>query len=201
MTTGVPTPTAPKRSRARNLLPLGIAAWLVLEVWLLTLVAGAAGGFTVLALLVGGAVLGAVVIKRAGRRAFRSLTETLQQQQTGQSPAAGSGTGNGSTGKGSKGNGFLMLGGLLLILPGLISDAVGLLLLLPPVRAALGRYTERSLKRRMRGAAPGSLGDAFQQARMHRPDGKIVQGEVIRPDGTPPPRGYEAEGPRPPLTP
>ena len=29
-------------------------------------------------------------------------------------------------------------------------------------------------------AAPGSLGDAFQQARIHRPDGKVVQGEVIR---------------------
>ncbi|MFK4226054.1 FxsA family membrane protein [Streptomyces sp. NPDC019890] len=206
MTTGAPTPTAPKRSRARNLVPLGIAVWLVLEVWLLTLVAGEAGGLTVLALLVGGAILGAAVIKRAGRRAFRSLTETLQQQQAGQSPAADSGTGTGntdkgSTGKGSTGNGFLMLGGLLLMLPGLISDAVGLLLLLPPVRAALGRYTERSLQRRMRAAAPGSLGDAFQQARIHRPDGKIVQGEVIRPDGTPPPRSYDAEGPRPPLTP
>jgi UPF0716 protein FxsA len=201
MTTGAPTPTAQKRSRARSLVPLGIAAWLVLEVWLLTLVAGAAGGFTVLALLVGGAILGAAVIKRAGRRAFRSLTETLQQQQTGQSPADGSGTGKENTDKGSTGNGFLMLGGLLLMLPGLISDAAGLLLLLPPVRAALGRYTERSLERRMRAAAPGSLGDAFQQARIHRPDGKVVQGEVIRPDGTPPPRSYESEGPRPPLTP
>ncbi|WP_405890972.1 FxsA family protein [Streptomyces sp. NBC_00133] len=201
MTTGAPTPTAPKRSRARNLVPLGIAAWLVLEVWLLTLVAGEAGGLTVLALLVGGAILGAAVIKRAGRRAFRSLTETLQQQQAGQSPAADSGAGKANSDKGSTGNGFLMLGGLLLMLPGLISDAAGLLLLLPPVRAALGRYTERSLQRRMRAAAPGSLGDAFQQARIHRPDGKIVQGEVIRPDGTPPPRNYEAEGPRPPLTP
>ena len=201
MTTGAPTPTAPKRSCARNLVPLGIAAWLVLEVWLLTLVAGEAGGLTVLALLVGGAILGAAVIKRAGRRAFRSLTETLQQQQAGQSPAADSGAGKANSDKGSTGNGFLMLGGLLLMLPGLISDAAGLLLLLPPVRAALGRYTERSLQRRMRAAAPGSLGDAFQQARIHRPDGKIVQGEVIRPDGTPPPRSYESEGPRPPLTP
>lgn len=177
MTTGSPTPTAPKRSRARTFVPLGIAAWVVLEVWLLTLVASAAGGLTVLALLVGGAVLGAVVIKRAGRRAFRSLTETLQQQQQGQSPAASNGDG---TGTGTTGNGFLMLGGLLLMLPGLISDVVGLALLVPPVRTALGRYAERSLERRVRAASPGSLGDAFQQARIHRPDGKVVQGEVIR---------------------
>ncbi|MFF3403736.1 FxsA family membrane protein [Streptomyces sp. NPDC002659] len=198
MTTGSPTPTAPKRSRARTFVPLGIAAWVVLEVWLLTLVASAAGGLTVLAVLVGGAVLGAVVIKRAGRRAFRNLTETLQQQQQGQSPAASNGDG---TGTGTTGNGFLMLGGLLLMLPGLISDVLGLALLVPPVRTALGRYAERSLERRVRAASPGSLGDAFQQARIHRPDGKVVQGEVIRPDATQPSRGYEDEGPRPPLNP
>ncbi|MFD7444911.1 FxsA family membrane protein [Streptomyces sp. NPDC059909] len=194
MTTGAPTPTAPRRSRARTLLPLGIAAWLVLEIWLLTVVAGAAGGLTVFALLVGGAVLGAVVIKRAGRRAFRNLTETLQRQQPGVAPAAAPGD------RPSSGNGLLMLGGLLLMLPGLISDAVGLLLLVPPVRAALGRYAEKSLERRMRQATPGSLGDAFRQARIHRPDGKIVQGEVIREDVPPTPRRQD-ESTRPPLTP
>ncbi|MFI1867135.1 FxsA family membrane protein [Streptomyces jumonjinensis] len=194
MTTGAMPPTAPgpKRSRARTLVPLGIAAWLVLEVWLLTLVAGAAGGLTVFALLVGGAVLGGAVIKRAGRRAFRTLTETLQRQQGGH-PAE-------TTPPGSSGNGFLMLGGLLLMIPGLISDAAGLLLLAPPVRSLLGRYAERSLERRMRAAGPGSLGDAFQQARIHRPDGKVVQGEVIREDGGPG-RSSGDDGPRSPLTP
>ncbi|UUN25732.1 FxsA family membrane protein [Streptomyces sp. FIT100] len=191
MTTGVPTPTARGRSRARTLIPLATAAWLVLEIWLLTVVAGAAGGLTVLALLLGGAVLGAVVIKRAGRRAFRSLTETLQRQQSGLAPAEGDRPG---------GNGLLMLGGLLLMLPGLISDAAGLLLLVPPVRAALGRFAERSIERRVRKAAPGSLGDAFRQARIHRPDGKVVQGEVIRED-VPPPQRRAGEESRPPLTP
>ncbi|MFI2781531.1 FxsA family membrane protein [Streptomyces sp. ALB3] len=200
MTTGTPPPNRPRRSRARTLLPLGVAAWLVLEIWLLTVVAGAANGFTVLLILVAGAVLGAAVIKRAGRRAFRNLTETLQQMpgQPGapatraETPAAG------------KGNGFLMLGGLLLMIPGVISDAAGLLLLLPPVRAVLGRHTERSLDRRMRAAAPGGLSDAFQQARIHRPDGKVVQGEVIREDGaTVRPRPDEGPGAdhRPPLRP
>ncbi|MGW7369796.1 FxsA family membrane protein [Streptomyces sp. NPDC054841] len=192
MTTGATTPTAPRRSRARTFLPLGIAAWLVLEIWLLTVAAGAAGGLTVLALLVGGGVLGAVVIKRAGRRAFRNLTETLQQQQSGFPPTTA------AADRSSTGNGFLMLAGLLLMLPGLISDAAGLLLLLPPVRAAAGRFAEKSLDRRMRQAAPGSLGDAFRQARIHRPDGKVVQGEVIREDVPTRPRADES--PRPPLT-
>ncbi|WP_093801918.1 FxsA family membrane protein [Streptomyces sp. Wb2n-11] len=190
MTTGSPLPTAPKRSRARTLIPLSVAAWLVLEIWLLTVVAGAASGFTVFLLLVAGVVLGSVVIKRAGRRAFRNLTETLQRQQSGGTPAQR---------RGSSGNGFLMLGGLLLMLPGLVSDAAGLLLLVPPVRSFLGRYAERSLERRMSAAGAGSLGDAFQQARIHRPDGKVVQGEVVREDTRPAPR--RDDGLRPPLTP
>lgn len=175
MTTGVPTPThpaRPRRSRLRTFLPLGIALWLVLEIWLLTVVAGAASGFTVLLLLVAGFVLGSVIVKRAGRRAFRNLSETLQQQQSGAAP----------TGGGGDGNGLMMLGGLLLMLPGLISDAVGLLLLIPPVQKALSRYAERAIERKIREAVPGSVGDAFQQARIHRPDGKVVQGEVIRDD-------------------
>ncbi|MET8411227.1 FxsA family membrane protein [Streptomyces sp. NPDC005195] len=193
MTTGVPTPThpaRPRRSRLRTFLPLGIAVWLVVEIWLLTVVAGAASGFTVLLLLVAGFVLGSVIVKRAGRRAFRNLSETLQQQQGGAAP----------TGGGGDGNGLMMLGGLLLMLPGLISDAVGLLLLIPPVQKALGRYAERAIERRIREAVPGSVGDAFQQARMHRPDGKVVQGEVIRDDTPRGPGPASRPGPHPPLT-
>ncbi|MGW6459338.1 FxsA family membrane protein [Streptomyces sp. NPDC055078] len=194
MTTGAMPPTAPgsQRSRARRLIPLAVAAWLVLEIWLLIAVGNAAGGLTVFALLVVGAVVGGTVVKRAGRRAFQNLSETLQQQQSGRPP---------STDNGSSGNGFLMLGGLLIMLPGLISDVAGLVLLLPPVRTRLARYAERSLERRMREAGPGSLGDAFQQARMRRPDGKVVQGEVIRPDAAGPESHPDApRPPQPPLT-
>jgi UPF0716 protein FxsA len=131
-------------------------------------------------LLLAGLVLGSVVIKRAGRRAFQALNEALQR---GGAPASGGG------------NGLMMLGGLLIMLPGLISDAVGLLLLIPPVQKALSGYAERTFDRKLREATPGSLGDAFQQARMHHPDGKVVQGEVIRDEP-----GDAPEGPRPPLT-
>ncbi|AWW40653.1 FxsA family membrane protein [Streptomyces cadmiisoli] len=172
-------PTRPRRSRVRTFLPLGIAAWLVLEIWLLTVVAGATNGFTVFLLLLAGLVLGAVVVKRAGRRAFQNLNEALQR---------------GGTPAGGGGNGLTMLGGLFLMVPGLISDAAGLLLLLPPVQKAVGRFAERTVDRKLREATPGSLGDAFQQARIHRPDGKVVQGDVIRdePEGAP-------RDPRPPL--
>ncbi|MET7292530.1 FxsA family membrane protein [Streptomyces griseoloalbus] len=192
MTTGAqtPHPVRPRRSRLRTFLPLGVAAWLVLEIWLLTMVAGASNGLVVFLVLVAGLLLGSVVVKRAGRRAFKSLTETLQQQQSGVPPTPG---------PNSEGNGLMMLGGLLLVIPGLVSDALGLLLLVPPVQKAVSRFAERTFERKLREAARGSLGDAFQQARMHRPDGKVVQGEVIRDErgGTP---GDTPQGPRPPLT-
>ncbi len=190
MTTGAQNPsnpTRPRRSRLRTFLPLGLAAWLVLEIWLLTVVAGASSGLVVFLILLAGIVLGSVVIKRAGRRAFRKLSEALQQQQSGVMPEAAR--------PNSEGNGLMMLGGLLLMIPGLVSDAVGLLLLLPPVQKAVSRSAERTFERRLREADPGTLGGAFQQARMHRPDGKVVQGEVIRDEP-----GDAPEKQRPPLT-
>ncbi|MER7760123.1 FxsA family membrane protein [Streptomyces sp. NPDC097619] len=193
MTTGVSSPTAPRRSRARTFLPLAVAAWLVLEIWLLTVVGSLLGGLGVVAVLAAGFVLGTVVIKRAGRRAFRNLTETFQQaQSTGAPPAPKPGQGSG--------NGLTMLAGLLLIMPGLLSDLAGLLLLLPPVRALVSRSGERFLERRIATAAPGGFGDAFQQARIHYPDGKVVPGEVIREDGGPA-RGPGEPRNHPPLTP
>ncbi|MCX2926065.1 FxsA family membrane protein [Streptomyces sp. NEAU-W12] len=192
MTTGAqtPNPVRPRRSRLRTFLPLGVAAWLVLEVWLLTVVAGASNGLVVLLVLLAGLLLGSVVIKRAGRRAFKNLTETLQQQQNGM-PA--------EPRPNSEGNGLMMLGGLLLIIPGLVSDAVGLLLLVPPAQKAVSRHAERTLERKLREATRGPLGGAFQQARMHRTDGKVVQGEVIRNEPGAAPGGFPQE-PRPPLS-
>lgn len=179
-------PQGPRRRRPRSYLPLGFAAWAVLEIWLLTLIGETAGGLVVLALLVAGFVLGAFVIKRAGRRAWRRLAESVQRAQqaaqTGEAPAE-------SEEKAGGGNALTMLGGLLIMVPGVLSDAAGLLCLFPPTAALLRRGTQRYLERRA-GFAPGALGDAYQQARkaeeqmrMHRPDGKIVPGEVVREDG------------------
>jgi UPF0716 protein FxsA len=173
-------PTRPKRSRARTFVPLGIAAWMVLEIWLLTLVAEAAGGLTVFLLLVAGAVGGGAVVKRAGRRAWQNLARTVQPgAEPAEQPAR-------------TGNSFVMLGGLLLMIPGLISDVAALLCLFPPTAALLRRRAESALSRRM-GYAPGSPGDPFRQAGPGRQDrqpgpgegprdGQVIQGEVVRDD-------------------
>ncbi|MDT0545409.1 MULTISPECIES: FxsA family membrane protein [Streptomyces] len=166
-------PTRPKRSRTRTFLPLGIAAWLVLEIWLLTVVAEAADGFTVFLLLLAGVVVGAAVIKRAGRRAWQNLSRSMQPGAAPQDPAAGSG-----------GSSFTMLGGLLLMMPGLISDVAALVCLFPPTRALLRKRAEAMLSRRV-GYVPGPMGGGFGQDRMRRPEGKVIQGEVIRDDEDP----------------
>lgn len=193
MTSGAtpsPNPRPSRPSRARRYVPLGVAAWMVLEIWLLTVVAEATSGLTVALLLIAGVLVGGYVIKRAGRRAWQKLTESMQGGGDPASPGGRAPSGNGTSGSG---NTLPMAGGLLLMLPGLVSDALGLLCLFPPTGKLIQRRTEKLLSRRTR-PAPGSFGDAFQQARMHRPDGKVVQGEVIREDG-PPPRRQD-----PPLT-
>jgi UPF0716 protein FxsA len=169
-------PARRRRSLGRTLAPLGVAAWALLELWLLIMLGSEIGVLGVFAVLLGGLVLGTVVIKRAGRRAWRSLAEQLQQQQSGAAPPAEDDRGRGS------GNGLTMLAGLLLMVPGLVTDAAGLLLLLPPVRALVRRRATRMIER---SAAGRDLGHVYTQARIRRPDGKVVQGEVIHEEDDP----------------
>ncbi|MGP8297127.1 FxsA family membrane protein [Streptomyces inhibens] len=186
-----PSPRPPQRSRARRFIPLGIAAWMVLEIWLLTVVAGATNGLTVFLLLVAGVIVGGWAIKRAGRRAWQNLTESFQAESDPSAPQKPAPSGDRQSGSG---NTVPMAGGLLLMVPGLLSDVLGLLCLFPPTGKLIQRRAEKLLTRRA-SYAPGSFGDAFQQARMHRPDGKVVQGEVIRDDRPPSPHRQD-----PPLT-
>ncbi|MFG2888531.1 FxsA family membrane protein [Streptomyces sp. NPDC048248] len=181
-----PGPRPPRRSRARRFVPLGIAAWMVLEIWLLIVVADATNGLTVFLLLLAGVIAGAYVIKRAGRRAWKNLTESLQAGRDPAAPPKDPASGSGNT--------LPMLGGLLLMVPGLVSDALGLLCLFPPTGKLIHHRAEKILNRRAANS-PGTFGDAFQQARMRRPDGKVVQGEVIHDDEPPAPRRQD-----PPLT-
>ncbi|MBB1255989.1 FxsA family protein [Streptomyces sp. OF3] len=175
------TPGAAGRARRRprgwrRFLPLIVAAFLVLEIWLLTVLADLVGVGGVLLVLLGGVVLGSVVIKRAGRRAWSNLTATIQQ---------GSGTTvsppppRGMTGGG---NALAMLGGLLLMFPGLLTDVAGVLCVLPPTAALVRRLARRSLSSSGLGDAVQQVRRAQEQANIHRPDGKIVQGEVLRED-------------------
>ncbi|HEY3698347.1 MAG TPA: FxsA family protein [Spongiibacteraceae bacterium] len=92
----------------------------LLELWLLLKVGALIGAVAVLALVVLSALIGTRVLQLAGWRTWLGSRWRLQQ---GQSPAP------------ELVDGFLLaIGGMLLLLPGLISDAIGLLLLISPLR-------------------------------------------------------------------
>ncbi|MBV2155236.1 FxsA family protein [Kitasatospora sp. SUK 42] len=168
------TPTRPvPRSRLRRVLPLLITAWLVLEIWLLVEVGSSLGGLTVLLLLIAGVLVGGSLIKRAG---LKALSAAIEQSKNPQSQQPQTGTS------------MTVLAGLLLIVPGFLSDLVALTLLFPPTRAlwrAAGRRVADKALRSTVAAGADPFADAMrlqEQLRIHRPDGKVIQGEVVDPE-------------------
>jgi UPF0716 protein FxsA len=80
-------------------------------------------------------VVGAWLVKRQGLGVLRRIR---QQQQAGQVPAAAVFDGA-----------LILVAGALLLFPGFVTDAIGLLLLLPPVRAGVRAFLRRRYMRRV----------------------------------------------------
>ena len=107
---------------------------LAAEVIILVMVTNALGWWTV-ALMIFTTLLGCWLLQREGRRAWGALLESL---------------GRGSLPPGRTADAVLvMIGGLLLIVPGFISDIIGLLLLIPAsrhlIRCTLGKLFGRAI--------------------------------------------------------
>jgi UPF0716 protein FxsA len=137
------------------------------ELFVVIEVAHAIGWSITLFLLLAFAFLGVVVMRRAGSSWWQSLR-------------AGAAAGQVPDGRAAAHSALLFLAGLLLFLPGFVSDIVGLLLLLPPVRALLLAGTTAWFVRRFTSVtAPGG-------ARIWTRQDGVIQGEVIREDVPPP---------------
>ena len=108
-------------------MPLLLLALLVggavLELWVVLQVADALGVLPVLALLVLSAGIGVRVLGRGTVRAWRRVADASRSGER--------------VGRSVLDAGIVVVAGVLLLLPGLLSGALGLLLLVPPVRAAL----------------------------------------------------------------
>lgn len=157
---------------------LGLLLYVVAEVAALIWVAGEIGWWTLLILL-GSSLIGIFLLQREWKKAWGALSESLR---TGQLP---SGQLADAT--------LILIGGILLVLPGLLSDIAGALLLLPftrPfVRSAVSWWATRTLQRN--GMAPVVIkGETVQQPDTLIPgispakaddETTVVEGTIIEP--------------------
>jgi UPF0716 protein FxsA len=110
-------------------------------------------GWTLL-LLLASAVAGMWLVRREGAKATLAVADAVRAEVT---------------------DGALVgLAGLLILVPGVVSDLLGLLLVLPPSRALVRRWLVRAEERRS---------PALRTLRI-RTGGQVVQGEVVDSPGT-----------------
>lgn len=104
----------------------------IIEIALFVQIGGLIGVWAVLGLVILAAVLGMAVIRSQGAHAWAEAQRSLAQLRDPSRPLA-----HGM---------MLMIAGLLLIVPGFFTDAVALLLLIPPIRNLIIRRTGRRMQ-------------------------------------------------------
>jgi UPF0716 protein FxsA len=139
-----------------------VLLYLVVEIVALVALGSAIGlGWTLLVLLAG-SVLGLLLARREGVRAAQALAKALSDRKLAHAELT---------------DGLLVAGaGVLLFVPGLVTDLAGLLLLAPPVRALVRRRLVRAAEER----AP-----ELRTARI-RTGSTIVDGDVVAEPGAHP---------------
>ena len=129
----------------------------LVEIYVLIQVGQVIGPWWTILLLVLDSLLGSWLIKREGGRAWQGLRTALQ---TGRMPARELADGA-----------LILVGGTLMLSPGFVTDALGILLILPFTRPVARRLltrvvAQRLLVRNARRPGPGS-------------GGSVVRGEVV----------------------
>jgi UPF0716 protein FxsA len=106
----------------------------VLEISVLVVIGQAIGVLPTIGLLIAAAALGTWLLRREGSRTLREFSEAARLRRPPTREFA---------------DGVLIAaGGILIVLPGFVSDIAGLLCLLPPTRALMRRRLERAAERR-----------------------------------------------------
>lgn len=141
-----------------------LIGFLLLELWLLIKLGGVMGAAPTVLLVVVGAMVGLWLLRVEGLRTWLSANRKLEQ---GEMPAQEVIEG-----------GLLGLGALLLFMPGLITDVLGLLFLLPPTRHWLAKS---ALPRRIMVVRPPFAGGFGPQPGRSR-DSHTIEGEYRRDD-------------------
>ena len=167
-----------------RLFPLFLL-WPLVEIALFVTVGGAIGLLWTLVVIFGSGVLGLWLLRRGGVKSAAEMRRGLHVVRGGLGKVAD--------------EVLVMLAGVLLILPGFLTDAIGLLLLIKPVRAlimlwAAGRVADklRAAGHPVDGRAEGlDRGFGANAQARGRPD-MIIDGEYIEVESDPrhPPSGW-----------
>ena len=136
----------------------------LLEVYVLVQIGQQIGVWWTILLLILASVVGTWLVRREGGRAWQALTTALQ---TGRMPHRELADGA-----------LILVGGTLMLTPGFVSDAVGVLLILPFTRPVARRLLARVVARRL--LASGAPRDV----RRPGPAGEwpVIRGEVVDDD-------------------
>lgn len=143
---------------------LAILALPLLEIAVLIIAGQRLGLLTVLLIIVATAVLGVSVIQRNGFTMARRLADAIDRNEDpGQTVLDGA---------------LVAMAGAFLVAPGLITDTLGLLLLIPPLRALIARF----LAGQMFPGLPAGPFDPDLPEHSHTADVTIIEGEFRRID-------------------
>ena len=187
---------------------LFVLLYIAAEAALLYWVWSAFGMAALVTVLVAGFMLGVLVMRIAGLQAFRALTDGQRRAAAfGVTAADGSeqvvhaaAPGRAEMAETAEDLGkssLLFVAGVLLAVPGILSSAAGLVMLLPPVRTALARRLARSMSAgptsaRITVVTADETGFTAEQWSTGRQSGQgssdapIIQGEIL-----PPPNGEQ----------
>lgn len=106
----------------------------IAEIYVIIQVGEAIGALWTVLLLVADSIIGARLVSWQGRTAWRRFQEALSQGRVPHNEILD--------------GVMIILGGAFLLTPGFLTDAIGLLLLIPPTRAIIKRGAARSIRRR-----------------------------------------------------
>jgi UPF0716 protein FxsA len=131
----------------------------LIELWLLVKLSGVFGFWATIAVVLLTGFAGAALARWQGWQAVHRIRSDMQQ---GALPTKAIGDGV-----------MILVAGVLLITPGVITDAIGLALLLPPVRTALRKALRHWLAKKIR------VETTFSSSGVSPADENVVEGRIV----------------------
>jgi len=139
----------------------------IAEISVLIKVGSSIGTLNTILFVIATAILGAYLVRQQG---FATLTKLQQEASAGRMPAMQLAEGV-----------ALLFAGAVLLTPGFITDAIGFVLLTPPIRRGIISWFANQgftkMQTNYRGA--GSSGHPFSTSQTSHDDGQIIEGEVV----------------------